>query len=108
MAANLAGRPNATVRDIRTVAVSIQPDAAVYKHCYQDLFGGYFPFVPEWQEELGYNWMTEEQEEVTLIYGWTACAFLALFALLLIFNILRLFVGYFYGHYDVSRNRCWT
>ena len=41
---------------------TVPENATTYSFCNQNLVprtGIYFPFIPFWQEELGYTWMTE-------------------------------------------------
>lgn len=57
--------------------VSVAEGDTSYQFCQQSLYwygkGFNFPAIPYWQQE-GQEWMTEEQEQVTSVYGWTSFA----------------------------------
>jgi hypothetical protein len=57
-----------------------------------------FPFIPKKQRE-GYEWMTDQQEKVTNLYGWTAVAVMGLVAGWLAFQILNAIRSMFYDSY---------
>jgi len=83
----------------RRTIVTVDDADPVYKYCLQDYFRFFgtlsFPFIPDWQPP-GSEWMTEEQERLTTIYGWTAVAVLFLVAVyfcrLLLCSMSRFFV----------------
>lgn len=78
----------------------------VYKYCFQDLLrvsGRSFPAIPKFQPEAS-EWMTQDQEQVTAVYGWTSVGVLAIIALNLLWGWYQSFRGLFRGTYNV-RNR---
>jgi hypothetical protein len=84
---------------------TIGPNATTYSYCNQDFFSSgrwTFPFIPKWQPD-GEEWMTEQQETVTTIYGWTAVALILLFVVFFSYKVVAWFCSYFYGHYMVSK-----
>jgi hypothetical protein len=76
----------------------------VYKYCLQDMFrqpGKSFPAIPSNQPE-GSEWMTEEQEQVTTIYGWTSVAVLGVVFLSVIWGWIQSAKGLFKSTYEPS------
>ena len=62
-----------------TVTVDSENDST-FRYCFQDMLrstGRSFPAIPEFQPEGG-EWMTEDQERVTTLYGWTSVGVLAI------------------------------
>lgn len=86
----------------RYVNVSALEGATVYNYCLQDYLRTKgrqtFPFIPIFQPE-GEEWMTDDQELVTTIYGWAGFGFISSFIAVLIFQEVFSFFNYFNGHY---------
>jgi len=59
----------------RNVEVTVSEGDPSYRFCQQSLYwygkGFDFPAIPYWQKE-GDEWMTEEQEILTMVFGWTS------------------------------------
>lgn len=75
----------------------------VYKYCFQDLFrvnGRSFPAIPQFQTD-GSEWMTQDQEKVTTLYGWTSVGVLAIVVLNLLWGWYQSFRGLFRSTYEV-------
>jgi hypothetical protein len=75
-----------------------------WRFCSQDMLrnqGQSFPALPRFQPEGG-EWMTNDQETVTNIYGWTSLAVLVLVVLKLIFGIFMMTLNLFRSTYKVS------
>lgn len=73
-----------------------------YRYCVQDFFRAEeknFPFVPENQPE-GDRWMTEEQELVTSIYGWSCVGVLGLVVFSFLWRSIVSVRGLFVGTYS--------
>jgi hypothetical protein len=77
----------------------ISAGAQVYQHCNQDLrsyMGLSFPALPQYQPE-GEEWMTDEQEEIVSLHGWSSLVVLGVIVLQLLvevgFSIRRHFIG---------------
>jgi len=72
--------------------LSVNASSPVHFHCRQDFFRFHknasskiderFPFIADNQPE-GSEWMTEDQDSVTEIWGWVAVGFLCLFAIVI-------------------------
>ena len=79
----------------------INEGGTVYKYCNQDLrsySGRSFPPLPKFQPE-GSEWMTDDQESILQIFGWTSVAILGTI-LLRYFAVWKdRFVGIFQGAY---------
>jgi len=59
---------------INTTSIDPVNGIPVYRYCKQDFIrseGNSFPFVPSRQPE-GDEWMSDEQENITTVFGWTA------------------------------------
>ena len=82
--------------------LEIQEGDIAYKHCPQDLFRykgeDTFPFVSSKQKE-GSEWMTEDQETLTDIYGWTVVGVMSYTLLGFIWGWWSAFMNLFYGSY---------
>jgi len=66
-----------------TAYVVVNPGDPSFRYCNQDLFRSdsrKFPFTKANQPE-GDEWMTEEQEKVTIIFGWASIAVFGVMAL---------------------------
>ena len=100
-----AWRPtNVSIVNHHIEMFTIAPNSTTYVYCNQNYFASgrfTFPFIPYWQLE-GKEWMTEEQEQVTTIYGWTAAAFIVAIVIIFVYHIAAWFCSYFYGYYKVS------
>jgi hypothetical protein len=90
--------------DVLDVSMS---EPAVYKYCLQDFFrfpkeerAFPFPFIPKMQSD-GQEWMTEDQELVSKIFGWSSVVVLVLVLIRFIYNWYDAFMGYFRGTYEV-------
>ncbi|KAL7578142.1 hypothetical protein ACA910_012587 [Epithemia clementina (nom. ined.)] len=62
-----------------------------------------FPFIPEFQRE-GAEWMTDDQETISAVWGWTSVAVIVLVFLALIYSWFRSFRGMFHGKYKPCGN----
>jgi hypothetical protein len=96
---------NATTLELEGwVNTTVSPGDRSYRYCVQDFLRvrgrQTFPFVPKFQEE-GDEWMTDDQETVTTIYGWSALVFFLLFILMVGFIWVESIYGYFKGSYKV-------
>mmetsp|Transcript_8508 Transcript_8508/g.12383 ORF Transcript_8508/g.12383 Transcript_8508/m.12383 type:complete len:973 (+) Transcript_8508:76-2994(+) len=82
------------------LTVNVTATDPVYAYCNQNLLlkEGAFPALSKYQYPD--KWMTEEQELVTDIYGWTSVAFLAGTALLFLFLAIGEFKKMFFGGHD--------
>lgn len=85
--------------------VAILPGDPTYRYCLQDYMRSRgrqtFPFVAQFQPE-GEEWMEDEQETVTTIYGWTAFGFFLAYIAMVLFMFVYSFYSYFNGSYTVS------
>lgn len=86
------------------VTVEFDEFSPQYKFCSQDLLapgrGNTFPFVPE-QQPNGDEWMTEDQETITRIFGWTSVALTVLVILKFIWGWVDGIQSLFHGNYSV-------
>jgi len=93
-----------TVQVDHYVNFTIEEGDLTFSFCNQDLLRTpgrqSFPFVPEFQKE-GEEWMTEEQEKVTTIYGWSSLGVLVGFCAIIIGTWVFFFYDYFKGSYEV-------
>lgn len=83
----------------------IEPGMRSYHFCNQFLGPGNnfaFPALPEAQPE-GSDWMTDEQEQLTGIYGWVSVGVLGLVGLVFIYRVLRTVQDLFFASYKVSK-----
>jgi hypothetical protein len=100
-----SGRPEDQPESIDHIETfTIEPNATTYTYCNQNFFASgswTFPFIPKWQPE-GEEWMTDQQETVTKVYGWTTVALIIAFFIFFSYKIVAWFCSYFYGHYQVS------
>ena len=73
-----------TTDDTPKVPVFVETGAKKYHYCSQDMLGGKgrsaFPFIPN-NQPIGQEWMTQEQEDVTTVYGWAAVVIIGLVGL---------------------------
>jgi len=91
---------NITTESGKSRFVSVNAGDSTYRYCLQDLYRTdgkeNFPAVPENQPD-GNEWMTDDQEILTRVYGWTSVAVLLLVALKFIFgwytNVMKMFRG---------------
>lgn len=93
---------NWTTLDNETITV--EPDDEVFKLCFQDMLRyGFaersFPFISSNQRE-GQEWMTDEQETATDVWGWTAVGVITTVLLFFLWTWLSSFMGFFYGSYE--------
>jgi hypothetical protein len=58
--------------------VNVSENDSIYVDCLQDLtvrgYGFAFPFIPSQQEGRNGEWMTDEQEQITTLFGWSSVA----------------------------------
>jgi hypothetical protein len=76
-----------------------------YRFCLQDFLtpvtgSATFPFIPENQPE-GDEWMSEEQEMITSIFGWSSVVITAIVALMFTTGWISLVQNLFYSSYKV-------
>ena len=92
--------PNAT-----SELVSYSDADVDYRFCPQDLMtpglSDSFPFVPEKQPEGG-EWMTDDQERVTTLFGWSSVVITILVILKFVWGWIDSYKGLFYSSYEVS------
>lgn len=84
--------------------IDVSMSETVYKHCIQDFFSfpkgaRAFPFIPNFQLE-GQEWMTEDQELATKIYGWSSVGVMILVLLRFLYSWHDSFASYFRGTYE--------
>ena len=76
-----------------------------YRYCLQDLMtpghGNTFPFIPN-QQPPGEEWMTESQEDITVIYGWSSVGVTAVVVISFLYGWIQLWKGLFKSSYEVS------
>jgi hypothetical protein len=90
---------------------TISANSETYRFCNQDLRMNQeksFPAIPSFQTE-GYEWMTDDQERVTLVYGWTTVAVVALAVLAIVWRLFQWAANIVFGFYmprgrDMMRN----
>jgi hypothetical protein len=74
-----------------------------FRYCLQDLLwtsGRSFPAIARFQPEGG-EWMTEDQEKVTNIYGWTSVGVIAIVVVSFLWGWYQSFRGLFRSTYEV-------
>ena len=95
---------NVTLEPEYYVNFTIAEGESTYRYCLQDFLRTKgrqtYPFIPKFQEE-GQEWMTEEQETVTTIYGWSSFGFFLGFCFIIVSRWIYSFYHYFRGSYDV-------
>ena len=71
-------------KDAIPVSITVETGAKEYRYCSQDMLGPQgsraFPFIPN-NQPIGQEWMTQEQEDVTTVYGWAAVVIIGLVGL---------------------------
>ena len=85
-------------------AALVEPGMRSYHFCNQFLGIGSsftFPALPDAQS-AGFEWMTDEQEQLTGIYGWVSVGVLGLVGLVFLYRILRSLQDLFIASYKVS------
>jgi len=85
-------------------AALVEPGMRSYHFCDQFLGIGSsfaFPPLPDAQS-AGSEWMTDEQEQLTGIYGWVSVGVLGLVGLVFLYRILRSLQDLFIASYKVS------
>jgi hypothetical protein len=77
-----------------------------YRFCTQDLLtpglGNTFPFVASKQPEGG-EWMSDDQELVTTIFGWSSIAITLLVIIKFVWGFLDAYKSLFYSSYEVRQ-----
>lgn len=86
------------------ISVNVSSTDSSFRYCLQDFFRyprneKSFPFIANNQPN-GNEWMTDEQEIVTNIYGWSAVGVLALVLLSFAWRLEVSLRGFFYGTYE--------
>lgn len=75
---------------VRGENVMVSAQTTMYVSCLQNFMrtghGFTFPFIPEQQEGYDAAWMTDEQEEITFLFGWFSVS-------VVLAVVLKLFVG---------------
>jgi hypothetical protein len=87
----------------RTFTVTVDSSDYTFRYCLQDLYrtsGRNFPALPQFQP-AGSDWMTDDQEKVTTLYGWTSVGVLAIVALSFVWGWYQSFRGLFRSTYEV-------
>lgn len=99
-------KPLSAGADVVPIAISINPGDPVYRKCLQDFLRFpvsehqfSFPFIPD-RQMMGEEWMTIDQEDVTIIFGWTAVGVILLVLLSFVYSGYNAFLGYFTGSYS--------
>lgn len=85
-------------------AVSLDEEDVAYKYCIQDFFRfprkeDAFPFIPKNQIK-GSEWMTEDQEIIANIYGWSAIGVIFIIMLSIVWKWYLAFMTMFRGTYE--------
>lgn len=108
---NSTGTYNITVRDPKTdidkqvpQLIQISDTDTIHTFCIQDFLRfpkgeTPFPFVPR-NQIIGQEWMTNEQEIVTNIYGWSAIGVMALIVLTFVYKWYNDCMSMFHGTYE--------
>ena len=93
------------VKDRPATTVEFASDDVDYRYCNQDLLspreGRSFPFTPDKQPD-GDEWMTDDQEIVTLVFGWSSVAITALVILTFVWGWVGSVRSLFQSSYEVS------
>ena len=89
--------------EVNGVNVTVSATDSPFKYCLQDFFRypkgeQSFPFVSKFQLD-GEEWMTEDQELVTDVYGWASVGVLAIVVLSFIWGWYGSFMNLFKGSY---------
>lgn len=96
---------NITSGNGNTYEVTVDKGDLSFHFCQQDFFRingtANFPAIPAFQPE-GLEWMTEDQEMLTAVYGWTSVAVLGIFALTLMYGWFKAIMILFRGTYKAS------
>ena len=80
---------------------NITNETDAYRYCNQDLrsYGEVsFPALPTLQRE-GFEWMTDNQERVTIVYGWTTVAVVAVVVISIAWRFIEWGLSFFIGIY---------
>jgi hypothetical protein len=83
-------------------------DSSAYKYCNQNFYAsGVFPPLPRFQPEDG-KWMTESQEIVTSLYGWTSIVVIVVASFAFLRNTIIPWVrGIYESTYEVRSLFVW-
>jgi hypothetical protein len=93
---------NGTVAD---VAVAKDTNVVFCRQSWYSQDGFSFPAVPSVLQSQGLRWMTESQETLCRLYGWSSVVVLIFFVLILFGGSLTGFiVGLFRGTYQVRHH----
>jgi hypothetical protein len=85
-----------------TEEFTIPANSEAYRFCNQDLRVNQeksFPALPSFQKK-GFEWMTDDQELVTLVYGWTTVAVVALVLLTIVWRFVEWAASLVFGFYQ--------
>jgi hypothetical protein len=104
--ATLVGTWEVTANSNKTETSFVVVEASdwTYQYCLQDFFRyntseAAFPFIPKFQRQ-GQEWMTDDQEIVTLVYGWTVVAVVTAICLKFAYGWFNTFMTLFRGSYE--------
>jgi amino acid transporter len=90
------------------IRFAIESTDKVYNYCVQNLlkrgFGFSFPFLPSKQEGRGGEWMTEEQEEITTVFGWCSVVIAGFIFAKIVYGFLVSFYQRYHVSYKVSES----
>jgi hypothetical protein len=86
------------------VQVNVAATDPSFHYCLQDFYSfprdeNSFPFISKWQPE-GAEWMTDEQETVTDVYGWSSVGVLVVVLLSFLWGWYGGLKGLFHGTYS--------
>lgn len=100
---SLFGTTPAVVEVEDPIILNVGDNDILYKYCLQDFFRyrrneTSFPFISAQQRE-GSEWMTEDQEILTDVYGWTVVGIMVLIILSFISGWWEAFMSLFKGSY---------
>jgi hypothetical protein len=91
---------------VKGESVTFTNSSVDYRFCSQDLLmfgrGNTFPFVASKQPE-GEEWMTDEQEVVTTIFGWSSVAITVLVTITFLWAWVETYKSLFYSSYQVCQ-----
>ena len=91
--------------DNHNVTITLSETTSAHRFCLQNLLrpgeGNTFPFIPKQQEALGPDeWMTEDQELVTTVYGWSTVGVIVLIVVSFVSGWWLMVRSLFKGNYQ--------